>query len=92
MLLCKCSVEFFENVSNHFISLQNFYILGKDNHKAFWRVLKISRVEPTELNIVEDAGMYTEHECGDLLNRLQEGNRSTGGLKFVTACYGIVGM
>ncbi|GFY98575.1 phosphoinositide phosphatase family protein [Actinidia rufa] len=51
----------------------------------------IDRSEPSELNIREDSTTYTESECCDLLRRIHEGNRSTGGLKFVTTCYGIVG-
>ncbi|KAL3528549.1 hypothetical protein ACH5RR_007871 [Cinchona calisaya] len=72
-------------------TLSNFYMIGWDKSKTFWKVLKIDRSEPTELNIVEDSVMYTEMECYDLLQRIDDGNRSTGGLKFVTMCYGIVG-
>jgi hypothetical protein len=48
-------------------------------------------MEPTELEIEEDHTSYTENECQELLWRIHEGNRLTGGLKFVTKCYGIVG-
>lgn len=54
--------------------------------------MKIDRLEPAELNIYEDSTAYTEKECSDLLRRIHEGNMATGGLKFVTTCYGIVGM
>ncbi|KAJ9559938.1 hypothetical protein OSB04_005098 [Centaurea solstitialis] len=53
--------------------------------------IKDVRLEASELNIVEDSTVYTEVECSDLLKRIHEGNKSTGGLKFVTVCYGIVG-
>ncbi|XP_010552199.1 PREDICTED: phosphoinositide phosphatase SAC2 [Tarenaya hassleriana] len=69
----------------------NFYMIGRDKNRTFWRVLKLDRTEPTELNIHEDSTAYTEAECFELLRRIHEGNRSTGGLKFVTTCYGIVG-
>ncbi|KAF5733472.1 phosphoinositide phosphatase SAC2 [Tripterygium wilfordii] len=69
----------------------NFYMVGRDKNRTFWRVLKIDRLEPSELNILEDSTMYTESECFDLLRRIHEGNRSTGGLKLFTICYGIVG-
>lgn len=72
--------------------LQNFYMIGRDKSRTYWRVLKIDRLDPSELNIQEDSTMYTEPECSDLLRRIHEGNKSTGGLKFVTTCYGIVGM
>ncbi|KAL9376592.1 hypothetical protein Peur_030712 [Populus x canadensis] len=68
-----------------------FYMVGRDKTRMFWRVLKIDRLDPCELNIREDSTMYTESECYDLLSRVHEGNNATGGLKFVTTCYGIVG-
>ena len=55
-------------------------------------MLKIDRLESSELKIYEDSTIYREDECADLLKRLDEGNKKTGGLKLVTACYGIVGM
>ncbi|KAJ6330931.1 hypothetical protein OIU76_009512 [Salix suchowensis] len=69
----------------------NFYMIGRDKTKTYWRVLKIDRRDPSELNIREDSTTYTERECYDLLRRIHEGNKATGGLKFVTTCYGIVG-
>ncbi|CAM8909670.1 unnamed protein product [Rhodiola kirilowii] len=69
----------------------NFYMVGRDKSRTMWRVLKVDRQEPNELNIVEDPATYSEPECCDMLRRIHEGNKSTGGLKFVTACYGIVG-
>ncbi|KAL6649338.1 hypothetical protein ACP70R_013562 [Stipagrostis hirtigluma subsp. patula] len=68
-----------------------FYLIGRDKSRTLWRVLKIDRSETTELGIEEDPTSYTEHECQELLWRIHEGNRLTGGLKFVTKCYGIVG-
>ncbi|KAK8524737.1 hypothetical protein V6N13_015750 [Hibiscus sabdariffa] len=69
----------------------HFYMIGRDKNRTDWRVLKIDRLEPSELNILEDSTTYSDIECSDLLRRIHEGNRSTGGLKFVTACYGIIG-
>ncbi|KAG8373872.1 hypothetical protein BUALT_Bualt11G0070500 [Buddleja alternifolia] len=69
----------------------NFYMVGRDKIRRYWKILKIDRLEPSELNIHEDSTTYTERECSDLLRRIHEGNMSTGGLKFVTTCYGIVG-
>ncbi|XP_051135540.1 phosphoinositide phosphatase SAC2-like isoform X2 [Andrographis paniculata] len=76
----------------------NFYMIGRDKNRTFWKVLKISRSEhpeqseQSELSIIEDSTIYSEIECYDLLKRIHEGNLSTGGLKFVTTCYGIVGI
>ncbi|KAL7100283.1 hypothetical protein ACP275_09G137700 [Erythranthe tilingii] len=69
----------------------NFYMIGRDKSRTCWRVLKIHRLEPSELSVTEDPTVYSDIECNDLLKRIHEGNRSTGGLKFVTTCYGIVG-
>ncbi|ONL94265.1 Phosphoinositide phosphatase SAC2 [Zea mays] len=68
-----------------------FYLIGRDKSRIHWRVLKIDRSEFTELGVEEDPTIYTENECQELLRRIHEGNRLTGGLKFVTKCYGIVG-
>ncbi|KAL9387625.1 hypothetical protein Peur_020749 [Populus x canadensis] len=69
----------------------NFYMIGRDKNRTLCRVLKIDRLEPSELVVLEDSTTYSESECVDLLRRIHEGNKSTGGLKFVTICYGIVG-
>ncbi|KAK3013611.1 hypothetical protein RJ639_009314 [Escallonia herrerae] len=66
-------------------------MVGMDESRTYWRVLKIDRLEPSVLNICEDSTTYTERECSDLLTRVHEGNKPTGGLTFVTTCYGIVG-
>ncbi|KAI9102897.1 hypothetical protein K1719_023336 [Acacia pycnantha] len=68
-----------------------FYMVGRDKNRTFWRVLKIDRLEPSELIISEDSTQFSEIECCDLLRRIHEGNKSTGGLKFLTKCYGIIG-
>lgn len=70
---------------------QKFYIIGRDKSRTNWRVLSIDRSEPYELIIHEDSTTYTESECTELQKRIHEGNKSIGGLKFVTTCYGIVG-
>ncbi|KAH0707619.1 hypothetical protein KY290_010215 [Solanum tuberosum] len=69
----------------------NFYMIGWDNSKTIWKVLKIDRLESSELLIHEDPTIYSEREYLDLLSRIHEGNKSTGGLKFVCLCYGIIG-
>nr|XP_029124402.1 phosphoinositide phosphatase SAC2 [Elaeis guineensis] len=68
-----------------------FYMVGRDKSRRLWRVLTIDRSEPCELNITEDPTTYSEIECYDSLKRIHDENRSSGGLNFVTKCYGIVG-
>lgn len=70
---------------------QRFYLIGSDKSKKYWRVLKIDRSEPFELNMSEDPVAYTQQECNDLLQRIGDGNRATGGLTFVTKAFGIAG-
>ncbi|RZR89552.1 hypothetical protein BHM03_00017305 [Ensete ventricosum] len=75
----------------YLITLQKFYMVGSNKSRTLWKVLKIDRLEPSELSVREDPTTYSESECYELLKRVHEGNISTGGLKFVTKCYGIAG-
>ncbi|RZC62676.1 hypothetical protein C5167_024438 [Papaver somniferum] len=68
-----------------------FYLIGSDRSKKFFRVLKIDRSEPSDLSISEDPVVYTQQEVKNLLQRIMEGNRSTGGLTFVAKVFGIAG-
>ncbi|CAN4119701.1 unnamed protein product [Withania somnifera] len=68
-----------------------FYLIGSDRNKQFFRVLKIDRMEPSDLNISEDPVVYPPQEVKSLLQRIAEGNRATGGLIFVAKVYGIAG-
>ncbi|KAL8482512.1 hypothetical protein ACS0TY_027995 [Phlomoides rotata] len=68
-----------------------FYLIGSDRNKKFFRVLKIDRMEPSDLNISEDPVVYPPQEVKSLLQRIAEGNRATGGLNFVVKVYGIAG-
>jgi hypothetical protein len=65
-------------------------MIGWDG-SGVYRVLKIDRLDPSELNISQDSTHYTKKECYELLKRIHEGNKATGGLKLVTLCYGIIG-
>ncbi|CAB89043.1 putative protein [Arabidopsis thaliana] len=73
-----------------FETQSNFYMIGWDG-SGVYRVLKIDRLDPSELNISQDSTHYTKKECYELLKRIHEGNKATGGLKLVTLCYGIIG-
>lgn len=68
-----------------------FYLIGSDRNKRFFRVLKIDRSEPSDLNISEDPVVYSPQEINNLLQRIGEGNRATGGLTFVAKVFGIAG-
>ncbi|KAJ8531038.1 hypothetical protein K7X08_025769 [Anisodus acutangulus] len=68
-----------------------FYLIGSDRNKELFRVLKIDRMEGSDLNISEDPVVYPPLEVKSLLQRIAEGNRATGGLNFVAKVYGIAG-
>ncbi|XP_027355392.1 phosphoinositide phosphatase SAC1 isoform X2 [Abrus precatorius] len=68
-----------------------FYLIGSDRNKRFFRVLKIDRSEPSDLNISQDPVLYSTQEIKSLLQRIGEGNRATGGLTFVAKVFGIAG-
>lgn len=70
---------------------QRYYLIGSDRYKRFFRVLKIDRSEPSELNISEDPVVYSLQEIRNLRQRIDEGNRATGGLNRVTKAFGIAG-
>ncbi|KAL9228488.1 hypothetical protein vseg_004065 [Gypsophila vaccaria] len=74
-----------------FETTSNFYIIGRDKERLRWRVLKIGRSEPSELVVVEDPTTYSYPQCKNLLEDISELNKTSGGRKFVTDCYGIVG-
>lgn len=69
-----------------------FFVVGSDESRKQWRVLKIDRSQPSELNIYEDPITYSKSECKCLLEQLDHENNVTGGLNKITVCYGIVGM
>ncbi|GJW94151.1 phosphoinositide phosphatase SAC1 isoform X2 [Tanacetum coccineum] len=68
-----------------------YYLIGSDRNERFFRVLKIDRMEPSDLNISEDPVVYPPQEVKSLLQRIADGNRATGGLTFVNKVYGIAG-
>ncbi|XP_039122953.1 phosphatidylinositol-3-phosphatase SAC1-like isoform X1 [Dioscorea cayenensis subsp. rotundata] len=83
----SCTLEKFRL----FETRARFYLIGSDCEKRRFRVLKIDRSEPSDLGVSEDPVVYSEQEVKNLLQRIAEGNRATGGLSFVTKVYGIAG-
>ncbi|KAJ0080693.1 hypothetical protein Patl1_10765 [Pistacia atlantica] len=95
----SCSLEKFKLYETR----ARFYLTGSDRNKRFFRVLKIDRSEPSDLNISEDPVslldlnisedpvVYSPQEIKNLLQRIDEGNRATGGLNPVAKVFGIAG-
>ncbi|XP_074288273.1 phosphoinositide phosphatase SAC2-like isoform X2 [Silene latifolia] len=66
-------------------------MIGRDKRRKYWRVLKIDKSNPSKLVFFEDPTVYSFSLCKALLQDIKEANKKSGGLKFVTYCYGIVG-
>lgn len=75
----------------HWLFVQNYYLIGRDKKQTFWRILKIDRTNPNELNLFEDPTRYTHEEIVQLKKWLSRGNQEYGGLRTETTCYGIIG-
>lgn len=71
---------------------KRYYLVGTNQSKQKYRVLKIHRNNPRELNVIEDDVVYSEAEIARLLKMIEDGNLSVGGLHRVPMnIYGIVG-
>ncbi len=51
----------------------------------------MKRTQPTDLVIQEDPAEYDSKQIRDVLNMIDDGNKSSGGLKKVKEFYGIFG-
>nr|XP_002125633.1 polyphosphoinositide phosphatase [Ciona intestinalis] len=54
-----------------------FYVIGSNNAETKYRILKIDRTDPWQLNIIDDGVDYTACEVQDILYRLHVGNSTT---------------
>ena len=69
-----------------------FFLVGGDITDRKFRILKIDRsAETGELNIAEDDIVYTKKEMNLLLNTVDDGNKSSGGLKLRCSTWGLLG-
>lgn len=72
-----------------------FYLVGFDELETQFRVIKINRtiVKPKDLSeiIQEDPLVYSSEEIVGILDMVNEGNKTCGGLKKLCTAYGIVG-
>lgn len=73
------------------LSLQRLYVVGRDESKVRWRILKIDRSEPSDLVLTEDPVCYDKRACHKLIRELAEGNKGSGGLHLLAKAHGIVG-
>ena len=69
-----------------------YYLVGADAVDKRFRILKIDRTSDVgTLNIAEDEIVYTKKEMGQLLNAVDDGNKSTGGMKLRCSTWGLLG-
>ena len=74
-----------------------FYVVGSNNTQSSFRVLKIDRLDPKNLNISDDKTLYNNREIRDLLTMIDGGNMSKIGQKIgsglikTVSAFGIAG-
>ncbi|OJJ37592.1 hypothetical protein ASPWEDRAFT_39314 [Aspergillus wentii DTO 134E9] len=69
-----------------------FYMVGMDLSDTRFKILKIDRTSDTgDLSITEDDIVYTKREMSQLLDAIDDGNKSTGGLKLKCSAWALLG-
>jgi len=69
-----------------------YYLVGADAVDERFRILKIDRTADIgSLSIAEDEIVYTKKEMSQLLNAIDDGNKSTGGMKLRCSTWGLLG-
>lgn len=69
-----------------------FYMVGMDLSDTRFRILKIERTsETSDLNIAEDDIVYTKREMSQLLDAIDDGNKSSGGLQLKCSAWALLG-
>ena len=69
-----------------------FFLVGGDITDRKFRILKIDRsAEAGELNVAEDDILYSKKEMNLLLNTVDDGNKTSGGLKLRCSTWGLLG-
>ncbi|KUJ07026.1 uncharacterized protein LY89DRAFT_602159 [Mollisia scopiformis] len=69
-----------------------YYVVGADVMDRRFRILKIDRTaDAGSLSIAEDEIVYTKKEMSQLLNAIDDGNKSTGGMKLRCSTWGLLG-
>jgi phosphatidylinositol 3,5-bisphosphate 5-phosphatase len=69
-----------------------YYVVGADIMDQHFRILKIDRTaEFGNLSVAEDEIVYTKEEMSELLSAVDDGNKSTGGMKLKCSTWGLLG-
>jgi len=76
-------------MKNQLVSIfQRYFIVGSNNARTKYRILKIDRTEGHDLTIVDDRVEYTEL---DMINSLNIGLHRNTTLSKIASAFGIVG-
>jgi hypothetical protein len=69
-----------------------YYLVGGDVMDKRFRILKIDRTaDNRNLSLFEDEIVYTKKEMTQLLNTVDDGNKSNGGMKLRCSTWGLLG-
>ncbi|KAI1912570.1 phosphatidylinositol-3,5-bisphosphate 5-phosphatase [Ophidiomyces ophidiicola] len=69
-----------------------YYMVGMDLLDKRFRILKIDRTSGLDdLTVAEDDTVYTKREMNQLLDAVDDGNKSSGGLKLRCSAWGLLG-
>ncbi|PLN79124.1 polyphosphoinositide phosphatase Fig4 [Aspergillus taichungensis] len=69
-----------------------FYVVGMDLSDTRFRILKIDRTsDGGDLSVSDDDIVYTKREMSQLLDAIDDGNKSTGGLKLKCSAWALLG-
>ncbi|OXU27196.1 hypothetical protein TSAR_015040 [Trichomalopsis sarcophagae] len=85
------------NMNMAFHQQKHFYLMGSNNTLTRFRVLKIDRMEPRELLVMDDKIEYTQYEIRDLVKMIDMGNRNrvnqrgvASGVTKIVSSFGII--
>ena len=69
-----------------------FYFVGADIMDRKFRIVKIDRTADSgDLSIMEDDIVYSKKDMNQLLSTVEDGNRSSGGMKLRSSSWGLLG-
>jgi hypothetical protein len=71
--------------------VQRYYLVGSNVKQTQFRVLKIDRMDPHELSVMEDPHVYEKEEMQSMLAMINDGNKGSGGLTRTATGCGIIG-
>lgn len=68
-------------------------MIASNNSESKFRVLKIDRLEPKELTVIDDKVEYSRDEIRDLISMIDTGNRGRAGgaVRPDVSAFGVVG-